>query len=353
VDLDFVMRTMRNWLSQLPPGGGGPRLWILVVVLSVAWPDRAAAGTLLSESFADDPVAGGRAVIDGAAARFHSAAAEGVLRAEYDSLLPTARLNWPLGTTLDPSGDFRFDVRLAVQADGFFADPNQFGQISFGLIHSTRTGPDRSGGDAAAGDAFDLVTLDYFPNISPTFGGPTLTPTIIQSDNGAGFFNRVLFPQLAESLLDDPGEGDLPRDVPLEVSLVYLAATRTATLRVTGPLGPLPINAVGGSAGIAGGGDGDPATIQLTAPPTVDFALDTFSVALWQDSFAFGGSSVRATLAFDSLAVYDAATVPEPAAAGLALVGVLACWVVRRQRTSARSAAPAAERGASSSFPQE
>jgi hypothetical protein len=301
----------------------------LLLVGTLAVP--AGAGAIVSEDFSSDPIAAGRAVVSGSAARFSFSQASESLTAHYDTALTTARLSWPLGRTLGPSQDFRVDASFRIQSAGFLADPNEFAQVAFGLVNTASTGPDRVSGSPDA-DAYHLVAVDYFPNISPQFGGPTLTPTIIQSDNGSGFFNRVVFPSGSESLLDDAGESDLPRDVPLVASLTYEAASRLVTLRLTGPGGPLPINLGGGSVGQFGGPDGDPATIQVMAPPTVAFSVDAFALTLWNDPFGGETSSVRADLTFDSFAVYDSLVVPEPAGLWLALSGVGVWLVIARRK---------------------
>lgn len=306
----------------------------MMVVLCTVRP--AGAAVLVSESFTTDPVAGGRAVVGGDAARFVRSPGDGALSAHYDALLATSRLRWPLGRTLTAADDFRFDVDFTLRSAGFFADPNQFAQIAWGLINAAQTGDDRAGGNAAVADAFNLTTVDYFPNVSPSFGGPTLAPTIIQSDDGSGFFNRFVFLAGSESLLDDAGESPLPLDVPLVASFTWQASTRVAKVRISGPAGPLSINVAGGTAGLPGGPDGDPTTIQVTAPPTVDFSLDSFALTLWQDSFNTAGSSLRADVAFDGFAVYDTLVVPEPAGwllAGTGLAGTaLALRRCRRGR---------------------
>ena len=46
------------------------------------------------------------------------------------------------------------------------------------------TGIDRVTG--ANGGAYDLVSFDYFPNITD-FSGPSLGPTVINSNTGIGF----------------------------------------------------------------------------------------------------------------------------------------------------------------------
>ena len=111
-------------------------------------------------------------------------------------------------------------TRFEILSNNFFADPNGFAQIAFGLVNGTTTGNDRSGGighltDPAgigsSGDTYDAVTFDYFPNVSPFFASPSLTTTIFTSKTGSEpAFSDINSPFGDESALDNPGESAAP-----------------------------------------------------------------------------------------------------------------------------------------------
>ena len=82
------------------------------------------------------------------------------------------------------------------------ADPNGFFQISWGLWSSTTTGLERTGNPASfAGDTFELLEFDYFPNASPFFGGPFLSPTAfgVANPDAPGFEGQGSFANAAFS----------------------------------------------------------------------------------------------------------------------------------------------------------
>jgi len=280
------------------------------------------AGTILTETFDTDPVAGGRASVLGSDTRFaHSA---GTMAAHYDSGLPTAKMVWNLGRTIDGSLPFSFDVEFTIKAQNFFASPNAFAQIGFGLENSSTTGLDRAGG--AGGNAFDVVGVDYFPNVSSLFGGPVLGPAIVQSNNGSGFFGRIVFPFGEESGLDD--EGSLPLDVKLLAQGSFDPLTSILRVRMSGPSGPLDVNSVG-DVGFPGGLDGENDTIEIQLPAGGSFSVDRFALQLWEDTFAGGTTGTRAEVVFDSFSV---AVVPEPSSLVLAALGLGLVALSRRRR---------------------
>lgn len=278
---------------------------LAILALHVA-PLRGA--TLLDERFASDPLAAGRATItSGDAARFDFASDR--LVASYDTSLPTTKLAWNLAAPLDATTDFQLTVDANISGSGFFADPNRFAQLAFGLINSVSTGDDRAGGDG--GDAFDVVSIDYFPNVSPIFGGPSLGPTVIGSDAGGGFFNSIQFPFNLEGGLDD--EAPLPLDTVLTFVLDYQAQSSLLTLRVLANGAALPLNA--NQADVDPGGfDGDRTTIQLPLNPGTPFSVDQFAILLWEDTFLAAGAeaSLRADVEFSRILV----TTPENAIPG-------------------------------------
>ncbi len=272
---------------------------LVLVLFAMTIASTLSAATILHEQFDDDPIAAGRGIVTvGDASRFQYES--GALTANYDTSRATTKLAWPLARSLDATTSFQLNVSATLLADGFSADPNHFAQLAFGLINATTTGGDRAGG--RGGDACDIVTIDYFPNVSPIFGGPSLAPTVIGSDDGAGFFSSIQFPFGNESELND--EGPLPFDMPLEFELDYAAEESLLTLRVASGGQPLPLNA--NQPDIEPGGfDGDAITIQLLLNPGTTFSVDQFAILLWEDTFLDTDAppSVRANIRFEEILV--------------------------------------------------
>ncbi len=269
----------------------------VTVACAMMMPVRPATADEWIETFADDPLVANRwSVMPGEdSARFTWQAGAPALQARYDTGLPTARLVRPLPLAATPDRSFRARVRFTIAGQGFFAHPNLNAQIAFGFLNTTTTGPDRVG-FAPEADAFDLLSVDYYPNVT-FFSGPSLGPTIINRNAGQGFFSAIDFSFGAETSLTEPGEPELPHDQPLEADLRYNPLTRQATLRVLDSNGPLPIN-------FGGGLDGDNTTIttRLTGP---GFALDAFGLLLWKDTnpLAGGQSTVIAEVTFEEVHV--------------------------------------------------
>lgn len=318
----------------------------MILVVCCGGSAQAELVSILSEPFSVDPVAEGRArVTTGDANRFTFDGVGGILTAAYDTALDTAKLAWLLPTTLNERADFRFDVDLTLL--NVTADPKNFAQIGFGLINSLTTGNDRVGG--TTGDGFDVATVDYFPNISALFGGPTLTPTVIETDDGvSGFLRSFDDPSTADVDESKPGsivfpfgdetdmteEGPLPVGTAIHTSLTYDAVMHLLTLRVDG----IDINSVGAGdldSGGSGGHDSDITTIQSFLPTEAEFSVDSFAITLWEDTFGGGASTVQGEVRFDAFEVF--VEVPEPTSA---LILVIAAgfaagrrrWLVYRIR---------------------
>ena len=274
-----------------------PAHGILCTIVLVA--SRALAGGVAwSEDFSTDPIAAGRFSIPAGhdASRFTYHPAAHSLTVHYDTFEPTAWYVRPIDPTntrtLTGCDDFEFAVNFRIRSAGFFADPNSFAQIGWGLINSASTGPDRAGGSAGP-YAFDCVTLDYFPNVSPLYGGPTLGAAVVHSDEGRGFFSAIDFPFGAESEVKAAnGDEQILLDTTYTGHVRYSSATQTATLTIQSAGGLLNINVDGG--GGPGGADADPTTIQTTLFYPEPFAVDQFALTAWQDTFNPFGSSVIA-----------------------------------------------------------
>ncbi len=285
-------------------GRSRPLLIAFTVVVVVRLPAARSGSIQFVETFDDDPVVAGRFyVLDGDPGRFTYDGVGKRLTAQYDTGVPTARLVRMLPAVVNQDDGFSLTVDFTIRSQGFYAAPEQAAQIAFGLINTRTTGPDRPGGNG--GDAYDVVSMDYFPNESQLFEILSLGPTIINSASAVSYFDSINFEYGPETSLAD--EGPLPLDAALSATVSYARAAGTATLTVAGPSGLLEINLVGaGSA--SGGPDGETTTIQ-TEWNGVGFEVDAFGFLLWQDTWS-ATSTVIATVDFDR--VEFVAQVPDP-----------------------------------------
>ena len=213
----------------------------------------------------------------------------GSLEVQYDTLEPTTRLAAPLGVTVDETDSFSFGAVLTIRSAAFYADPNGFAQITFGLINSTTTGGDRTGDFLDFdNDTFDMVEFNFFPNVSSFFGGPFVSPTVFGEQLDASAFNNVAFSSL---------EFALPLDTPLRVEFTYDGDTSILTgmidsIAPDGTLMPLaatvPLDIFNPTGAFA-------------VPIQGGFTVDAIAISAYFDGFAFGQASVQATLAYDEL----------------------------------------------------
>ena len=306
------------------------------------------AQPLLTETFDDDPITNGRATAVGDTIPSRFTTSPGTLTAQYDTLVPTTKLLWTLpgSQTLSETDSFSYTTSFTI--DSLAAEFGEFAQIAFGLINSTTTGADRAGGSGAGGYAHDLVTFDYFPNVS-NFSAQTVASTVTETDVGQGYLAQfdanwniispgaIVFPFGAESELDT--EQPLAVGTPLTAVVTYLAADRTVTLQVSDAGGLLDINLTG--EGGPGGSDGDVTTVQTTLRAASTFTVDAFALTLWEDTFIQNPSipSVLAAVTFDQFSVHQ---IPEPTGIGvLAIMGAAALH--RRRRTARMSIARSSE----------
>ena len=270
----------------------------MMVLLAVSAGAALAKGAGFDEDFSTDPIGSGRWTLpDGGANRFTYHATDRTLTAHYNSLQPTARLVRAVGLPATAGARVRVNVDFEIRSDGFAADPDGFAQIAFGMMNQATTGSDRT---SPQGNSFDMFGVDYFPNVSTLYGGPTLSPTIITSDLGTGLYGAILFEWGSETMLDDAGESPLPLDTRLVAKLLYRRQgdNAQAILRILQGDTPLPINAVGtGNPPGSGGPDGDATTI-VTNLGSGRFIVDAFGLLLWQDYWAGSTPSVRADVIF-------------------------------------------------------
>jgi len=293
---------------------------LLLVLMCVgpgaAGASKVAAGGLVEE-FASDPFVdsgGGRPVFErrGAPEAFvwepatppaFEGDAPGSLLARYDSLEPTARAFAPLSRALGAGDDFTVSAVFTIRPEGFFADPFGFAQISFGLMNRGTTGDDRTGDTADfRAESFDLLEFDYFPNVSPFFGGPFAGVSAFGGAAGDDAFANFSFASVPL---------DLPLGEPLEAVLAHRAQEGIVEISVArilpdGSRAPLP---------------GAPAVLR-TSSLVPGFALDALGIFAWHDGFNIfseSGRSLRADVEYHRLAVefeepipVEASLLPDP-----------------------------------------
>ncbi len=142
----------------------------------------------------------------------------GSLRVVYDTTVPAGRVSTPLGRMLSIDEDFGFGAILTIRSEGFDATPDGFDQIAFGLWNASTTGLGRT---SFPSDSFDLIEFDYFPNVSPLFGGPFFSPSVFGGNNGGNAFFNFAFQSV---------QAALPLDTPLLCRADYASASRRLTV---------------------------------------------------------------------------------------------------------------------------
>lgn len=218
--------------------------------------------------------------------------APGSLSVLYASDLPAGRLGWRLEETLSQDDAFSAVAVFVLQSDHLNADPFGFFEISWGLWNSDITGLDRTGNfENPAADTFELMEFDYFPNVSPFFGGPWLSPSAF----GAADTDNPLYPVLGAfaNMTFGSVETALPLDVPLAAVIEYrpdLGAVVVRVLQLVEGGGWLPV-------------DGAVTVMPLSFMSRPEFTFDTAGLTLWHDGY--GGPSP----ALDAEVVYHLLTV--------------------------------------------
>ena len=215
----------------------------------------------------------------------------GSLTARYDSTRPSGLLGLWIGQDLTERSDFTVAAIAVIRSEGFVADPDGFFQISWGVWNSAATGLRRTGDPLDySGDTFELLEFDYFPNVSPLFGGPFLSPAIFgraDTDHpgfGAlGSFANASFafgPQVA-----------LPFDAPLLMVLEHRAASGEVVVGVHRVIGPRRTTPVPGAI----------AVVDSSALGYRSYAFDVIGPTLWNDGFGGPAPSLQASVVFHAL----------------------------------------------------
>lgn len=244
-------------------------------------PLDAAGGLPLLELQGPD---GGRFAFDAATAAKYPSDPKGSFVAHLDSTLPTARAAASLGAVYTEQDDFVFGAIFTIQAAGFEADPFGFHPITFSLMNSATTGFNRTGSlSDFRSDAFDTIDVAYFPQVSPFFGGPFLSPAVFGSAVSDDAFANFAFGSASFELL--PGATYL-------VTAEHRAAERKLDVTVYG------FGAGGRSVALPGG--------RVSADLSIlqGFTVDTLAITAYEDGFNVftqSGTSVRAGVEYDLL----------------------------------------------------
>lgn len=138
----------------------------------------------------------------------------GSLSVLYRSDMETGLVGWALPEEFDQDDHFVAAAIFVLDRKHFHADPFGFFQISWGLWNSETMGLDRTGSfENPAGNTFELLEYDYFPNVSPYFGGPWISPTLF----GVADEDHPLFELLGSfaNLSFGSSMYELPRGLPL------------------------------------------------------------------------------------------------------------------------------------------
>jgi hypothetical protein len=209
---------------------------------------------------------------------------KGSLAVTYDSVAPTSRFFTTLPGGFTQDDDFVLGAVITVRPEGFAPDPFGFHPISFSLFNSTTTGDERTGNlsDFRA-DAYDTVELSYFPNVSPFFGGPFLSPDLFGERTDPDAFVNFAFGSVQFEL--EPG-------VTYLIELEHTASRRVLVARVS------TVHPNGRAVPIEGG------VVEADLSRISAFLVDSLGITAYHDGFnEFSGSgrSLLATVDYDLL----------------------------------------------------
>jgi len=239
----------------------------------------------------------------------YSGGATGQLNVYLNSSLPTARFQRPLGVTLTDTNDFTLTARFSFTV--ISAPSDQGMELAFGLVNSQLTGGDRTGSPTnyTSDNTFGTVEFDYFPNVSPTYGGPSLIPTVFgaQEPGEDAFANSAAVYGYPTDLGEHTnGVTALPQNIALQATLAYCGTNRTLTLTMSqmNPDGSLT-----------------PLTTEVPALDLVansyntnfPFVVDTLAIMAYRDGFTTTNDpSLVATLQFQQLSFATPVNPPPP-----------------------------------------
>lgn len=213
----------------------------------------------------------------------------GSVSALYDSSLPAALFGFRLPEPLDEHDAFTAAATFVLDPDGFSADPYGFFQIAWGLYNTRTTGLDRTGDFSSfAADTFDLLEFDYFPNVSPDFGGPFLSPTMFGENANPAAPDSYSNASFTFGL-----QVSLPFGVPLLAVIRHepdLDVAVVSVYRIVRPRRTIPI-------------PGAVTVLDLSALASRKYDLDAVGLTLWNDGFGGPSPALHAKVAFHSLVV--------------------------------------------------
>jgi hypothetical protein len=214
----------------------------------------------------------------------------GSLTALHDSSVPAGRLGFTLPRPFTEEDTFTAAAVFVLEPDGFSADPLGFFQISWGLWNSATTGLERTGTPADfAGDTFELLEFAYFPNLSPFFGGPFLSPALF----GAADADNSLFPVLGS--FANFAFGSVEVELPLGEVLLGVVEHRPDEDAVV-----ISVHQVLGGSRLL------PLPGAVTVIPTAAlgvplYELNTFGLTLWTDGFGGDEPALQARVTYHRL----------------------------------------------------
>ncbi len=219
--------------------------------------------------------------------------------AVYDARMPSGLAGWTLPQYFDETQPFTATSVFVIDSDEFQADPFGFFQISWGLWNSETTGLERTGTlENFAGDTFELVEFDYFPNVSPFFGGPFVGPSAF----GVADPDNPLFDFLGSFI--NAGFGSVELELPLDEPLIAVLAHDPAANSVTSSVYRFGENGVPvllpGSVSVA----------PLDGMGLRRYELDTVGLTLWRDGFSGESPTVFARVHYHRLEVRPGVLLP-------------------------------------------
>jgi len=224
----------------------------------------------------------------------------GSLSATYDATADAGLFGFPLADSLTEASTFTAAAAFVIHSEGYSADPFGFFQISWGLWNRATTGLNRTGDASGAADTFELVEFDYFPNVSPIFGGPFVGPGVF----GLAAVDDPSF-EFSGAFTNFTGLFDLEVALPLDVALLAvlqhrpgLDAMPVQLYRILDGGGLLPLQ---GAVGYV--------PLEFLAIRSYD--VDAIGLTLWHDGFGGDTPSVLATLTYHALIVVPGVVRPE------------------------------------------
>ncbi len=201
----------------------------------------------------------------------------GSLTADYTSDLPAGWIGWRLPEPVTEDEPFTAAAVFVIDPEGFVADPNGYFEVSWGLWNAGTCGLERTGNAAdPAGDTFQLAEFDWFPNVSPWFGGPWLSPSLF----GAADPENPLFAQYGSfaNMTFGSVEAALPLGEPLLAVLEHRPAEGIMVVQVwtIPPEGdPVPV-------------PGAVTVVPLGWLSRPEYTFDTIGITLWHDGWQWG-----------------------------------------------------------------